>query len=203
MKLTSDLETWGIADPEDLWVFDKLLLSRRLGYLCGPKGLYVPKPGRYIVRPCVNLLGMGRGAKVMYLKDNTEYNMVDGTFWCEIFKGQHLSIDYCDGKQILCVEGVKYSANDMQRWKVWRKVTQKPKLPKLIRNLKNKYQYLNVEMIGGKIIEVHLRLNPDFQDHNSPYVIPVYKDEEINPNSCQEFIMSPDEERVGFYIRKT
>jgi hypothetical protein len=202
MKLTSDLEAWNIVDPEDLWVFDKLLLSKRLGYVCGPKGEFVPKPSKYIVRPCVNLLGMGRGAKVIHLKDATEYNMADGTFWCELFKGKHLSVDYQDGRQILCVEGVKLSASDMQRWKMWRKTSDKPRLPKIINILKNKYKYFNVEMIGGKIIEIHLRLNPDFQDHDSPYVIPVYKEEEIMPNRQQQFVMSPDEDRVGFYIRR-
>jgi hypothetical protein len=200
--LTSDLQSWEIVDGEDLWIFDKLILSKKLGYVCGPKGVYVPKAGKYIVRPCVNLLGMGRGAQILTLKDNTEHNLSDGTFWCEIFKGRHLSIDYADGKQILCVEGIKKKQDDMKRWKMWKKVDEDPKLPKLINKLKNKYKYLNVEMIDNKVIEVHLRLNPDFIDHDSPYVVPVYSDETIAPNSNQEFIMSPDEDRLGFYIKK-
>ena len=202
MKPNDDLQVWHTVKPEDLWVFDKLILSRKLGYSCGPKGIYVPYPGKYIVRPCVNLLGMGRGAKVMTLKGNTEHNLADGTFWCEIFKGRHLSIDYLDGKQILCVEGIKKSASNMQRWKMWKKVTDKPRLPKIIRELRDRYKYLNVEMIDGKIIEVHFRLNPDFADHDSPYVIPVYEDEQISPNSRQEFIIDAEGERIGFYIRK-
>lgn len=199
--LICDLEAWEIAQPEDLWIFDKLLLARRLGYKCGPKGSYVPKPGKYIVRPCVNMLGLSRGAKIMYIKYDSEYHIPDGTFWCEIFKGRHLSIDYIDGKQFICVEGTRDS-KDIRRWKKWKKVGDKPKLPKIIRDLKNKYKYLNVEMIDGKIIEVHLRLSPDFISHDSPYMIPVYKDEEIAPNSQQEFIMAPDDIRLGFYIKK-
>jgi hypothetical protein len=196
--LTADTEAWEIVQPEDLWVFDKLILSRRLGYLCGPKGTVAP-PGKYIIRPCVNLLGMGRGASVVRLSGYTDH-IPDGSFWCEYFSGQHLSVDYIDGKQVLCVEGVK-ELDSVTRWKCWRKVNKKPRLPKIIKELKNRYKYLNVEMINGKIIEVHLRLNPDFQGHNSPYVIPVYN-EPIAPAEDQEFFWCPDEDRLGFYVEK-
>jgi hypothetical protein len=200
--LLDDLEVWDIVDQEDLWVFDKLILSRRLGYVCGPKGVYVPKPGKYIVRPCVNLLGMGRGAKLIYFRDQTEYNMGDGTFWCEVFKGRHLTIDYINGKKVLCVEGIKRSSDDMQRWKIWKKVNERIVLPKIISDLKNKYKYLNVEMIDGKVIEVHFRLNPDFHNHKSDYVIPVYIDEDIKPGRNQEFIFDAENDRLGFYVQK-
>lgn len=202
MKLTCDLQAWDIVEDKDLWIFDKLILSRRLGYSCGPKGTHVPTPGYYIVRPCVNLLGMGRGAEIVHLQNDTENDMADGTFWCELFTGDHLSVDYVDGHQRLCVQGIRGKYKDLQMWEKWKKVSRKPKLPKIIENLKNRYKYLNVEMIGGKVIEVHLRLNPDFEDHNSSFVIPVYNDEQVAPNKFQDFVISPDHNRLGFYIRK-
>jgi len=39
---------WQTVDPNDIWVMDKLILSRKLGYTCGPVGLDVPVPGVYI-----------------------------------------------------------------------------------------------------------------------------------------------------------
>lgn len=196
--LTSDFEAWDIVKPEDLWVFDKLLLSRRLGYVCGPKGYPVPKSKKYIIRPCVNLLGMGIGVKYMRLNKLTNH-IPDGFFWCEIFKGEHLSIDFIDSKEALCVKGIK--SNIHNRWKIWKKVKRTYKLPKIVQELKSKYKYLNIEIIGEKIIEVHFRLNPDFQDHQSPYVKPVYKDEEIIPGEKEMFVFNPDEDRLGFYIQ--
>ena len=47
---------WHDISPEDLWYYNKLILSRTLGYDCGPTGVVVPKPGFFIVRPCMNYL---------------------------------------------------------------------------------------------------------------------------------------------------
>jgi len=48
---------------DDLWVYNKLILSRKLGYTCGPSGVPVPKSDFFIVRPCMNFMGMGRFAR--------------------------------------------------------------------------------------------------------------------------------------------
>ena len=47
--------------------FNKLWLAEQLGYVCGPAGVDVPKPGVYVVRPIMNLDGMGAGARVCLL----------------------------------------------------------------------------------------------------------------------------------------
>jgi len=67
---------WKTADPDDLWVMDKLILSRKLGYNCGPVGLDVPTPGYYIVRPCVNMLGLGLGAQKVWLECETVHVLI-------------------------------------------------------------------------------------------------------------------------------
>ena len=72
--ITHDTEEdifWKTADPECLWVMDKLILSRKLGYTCGPMGVDVPMPGWYIVRPCVNAIGLGLGAQKIWLEKET------------------------------------------------------------------------------------------------------------------------------------
>ena len=66
-------QEWNRILPEHLWIYNKLFLSQRLGYTCGPAGLEVPKPGFYIVRPCMNLMGMGRYSRIEWIEENTEH----------------------------------------------------------------------------------------------------------------------------------
>ena len=109
---------------------DKLILSRKLGYTCGPAGVPVDTPGYYIVRPCVNAMGLGLGAAKSYIEKNTEWLDV-GFFWCEWFEGRHLSVDYHYGKQELCVEGFK-NPNTFTTWRKWQRVEDTVPLPEIL-----------------------------------------------------------------------
>ena len=94
MIFNDDIDAWENCDPADLWIFNKLTVSRLFNYSCGPTGADVPKPDMYITRPCINLMGMGRDAKFMFIEEETDDVVPIGHFWCEVFKGRHLSIDY-------------------------------------------------------------------------------------------------------------
>ena len=115
-----EYQYWQTADPDELWAMDKLILSRKLGYRCGPAGVPVDAPDYYIVRPCVNAMGLGLGAAKSYIEKNTEWLDV-GFFWCEWFEGRHLSVDYHYGKQELCVEGFKHP-DTFTTWRRWQRV---------------------------------------------------------------------------------
>lgn len=199
-KIQYDYQAWGHAHKDDAWIFDKLVVARKLGYICGPAGVPVPRPGTYIVRPCVNVNGMGYGVSYEKFYKHTENRIPPGYFWSEIFKGRHLSVDYYRGKQILCVEGIKPPKS--QRWECWKKTNKIMPIPKIISELRGKYKYINIEFIGNKIIEIHLRPNPDFAHHNSPYVLPVWEGEKINPPIDHKFIKDEAEDRLGFYIKE-
>lgn len=190
---------WKTAEPEDLWVCDKLILSRKLGYNCGPTGVDVPKPGWYVVRPCVNALGLGLGAQKVWLEKYTMH-LPYGFFWCEWFEGRHLSVDYKHGKQFLCVEGYK-SENTFTKWDKWIKTNDEIPLPKILNTFADRYIYMNCEFIGGKLIEVHFRYNEDFEEDITEF-IPVWAGEEINPPSGFRYIDYPDVHgRVGAYVK--
>lgn len=195
-KNKDEENAWINCDPNDLWIFDKLILAKRLGYTCGPKGVAVPSPGNYIVRPCVNVMGMGRGAHIRHIEGVTDHTLPDGTFWCEVFTGRHLSVDYHHGVQVLCVEGFRHST-DIDKWERWEKVEDYIEYPTILKNLSGNYEWVNVEMIGGRIIEIHLRRNPDFMYHNENYVIPAYDRKEMKGHI---FIDFPDHNRLGFFI---
>jgi len=199
-----DDQTWLKCDESDLWIFDKLILARKLGYICGPHGVPVPKKDIYIVRPCVNLMSMGRGAFFTELEGDTDDCIPDGYFWCEVFKGRHLSVDYEDGKQILCVEGLRNKKNPIWKWDKWVRTDDKIEFPNVLKHLFGKYKYTNLEMIDGKIIEIHLRLNTDWVEMNyetTKEMIPVF-DKNHNINTSEfNYKYSPCYNRIGFYYR--
>jgi len=192
-----DGEAWTICDPEDLWIFDKLILARKLGYICGPAGVPVPKPDQYIVRPITNIEGMGIGAYFMSLQKQTDM-IGPGNFWCEIFRGRHLSVDYADQKQVLCVEGIRDHAADLYRWAMWKRVDDVVPFPEVLYTLKQNYKHINCEFVDGKLIEVHLRPNPDFTG-NEKLLRVVWDDMSTTPPEGMEFIEAPDFKRKGFF----
>ena len=188
---------WQRTSPDHLWVFDKLILSRKLGYVCGPTGIDVPTPGYYIVRPCVNALGLGLGASKEYLKQDTTQLPV-GFFWCEWFEGRHVSVDYKDGVQVLAVEGTKPD-NTFTQWTKWHRVDDEFPLPSILTQFDE--QYLNCEYIDGKLIEVHFRRNEDF-DYATEEFIPVWEGENTTPPEGYSYIQYPDVHgRIGAFVK--
>lgn len=123
-------------------------------------------------------------------------NLPDGTFWCEKFEGRHLSVDYYRGTQTLCVEGHK-SSDSLSRWDLWEKTDDEIPYPDILKELVGQYDWVNVEFIGGKIIEIHLRQNPDFMFHNKSYIIPAYGETHLDGHVLIEWA---DHERSGFFI---
>jgi hypothetical protein len=191
--------SWKNAHEEDLWVFDKLIVSRRLGYNCGPVGVNVPFPGNYIVRPCVNIPGMGRGAHFAPI-ENTTLHLPTGFFWCEVFFGSHYSIDYTKDGQVLAVEGFRNPDDPLYRFYKWEKVDVKIPMPPIFLPLLKKYEYVNIEYIGSKAIEVHFRHNPDFV-HGNSVAYPVWNDYPIEMDMRDlKYIEAPDYLRKGFWI---
>ena len=198
LKSAEDL-VWENIDPTDLWVLDKLILSRNLYYNCGPVGLQVPHPGYYIVRPCVNMLGLGLGAQKVWIDSNTEHLPV-GYFWCEWFEGRHLSIDYHWGKQTLAVEGHKPETT-FTRWEHWVRVADRIRLPRILEPFSKKYEWINCEYIGGKLIEVHFRHNEDFEG-GITHFIPVWEGESTEPPDGYTYRSYPDVHgRIGAFIK--
>ena len=199
MNDTAEDIVWKTADPDDLWVMDKLILSRKLGYNCGPVGLDVPSPGYYIVRPCVNMLGLGLGAQKIWLEKDTTHLPL-GHFWCEMFSGRHLSVDYHYGLQRLCVEGFK-DTDTFTRWNKWSRTSDYIPRPEIIKPFMEKYEWVNCEFIGDKLIEVHFRHNEDF-DNTINEFIPVWEGQGTAPPPGYSYREYPDMHgRIGAFVR--
>ena len=192
---------WTNTDIEDLWIYDKLILSKKMGYVCGPTGVDVPQDGFYIVRPVTNIVGLGIGAYEQYLTvEGWTDHLQPGTFWSEIFEGDHLSIDYEWGEPILNIQGFRYPESFV-RWKKWIKVEQTVELPDILKPMAKKYQFMNCEYIGGKLIEVHLRKNPDFEFDNVEF-IPVWEGQDTTPPKGYRYVDCPEyNQRIGAFVR--
>lgn len=169
-------EVWPTIDPNDMWIMDKLIVASKLGHTCGPVGTSVPKPGWYMVRPCVNALGLGFGAQKVWIDQYTDH-LTPGHFWCEWFDGRHFSVDYSYGLPKLIVEGFKDNSTFVKwdKWQVvddWDAVNRVFDFPKILDSVIDK-PWINCEFIGNKLIEVHFRRNMDFQWENKTF-IPVW-----------------------------
>jgi len=196
--LYDDLDVWQTVEPGNLWLFNKLQVAKYLGYSCGPAGIPVPEPAEYVVRPCINLLGMGRGAEVKRLESETEELVEAGYFWCEKFEGRHISVDYTDREPILAIEGHRRKGADLSHWDVWTKLNllEAPEYPRICDQIVGYRPHVNVEFIGDKVIEIHLRHNPDWLGMGNDVIAlePVY-----NPDlkDHPDFVPKPEYNRLG------
>lgn len=161
--------------------FNKLYLSELLGYDCGPCGSAPTKDGTYVVRPIYNLSGMGVGATVKQMKAGDFNTTPPGYFWCEYFDGIHYSANYkwytdrnnVDGtwrlpwRGISCWEGTNMPMN-LTKFVEWKRSVYIPRVPDELVPLRDVGK-INVEFIGDKPIEVHLRVSTDpTYDHLIP-----------------------------------
>jgi hypothetical protein len=199
MNLINDSDVWIKCPVEHLWIYDKLILAKKLGYTAGPAGVCVPEKNWYVVRPITNCRMMGLGAYKAWLVPDKD-SIPDGYFWCEWFDGRHITIDYNFGVQNLTAEGIKFT-NSLNRFSSWEKINYPYKLPDCLQQIANVSEWLNIEIIGNKIIEVHLRYNDDFLGHTGNTIWPVWKDHKtIQPPNTQ-FIENACGSRLGFWYK--
>lgn len=195
--------------------FNKLWFSMKMGYDCGPCGVPPTREGYYIVRPVYNLLGMGLGASKEYIRAGDTSKVPPGYFWCEWFEGTHYSATYGPfihdetghWKKRHCFSGVN-DENSLTFFHVWNRVEEVPDLSRHFHSLSS-IPVINVEFIGDRPIEVHLRDTPD------PLVdqfVPVWKGQErlidIYKDLGYSYIESFDDAdgflntpRIGFMIK--
>ena len=194
-QLDYDKEYYDLC-PDELWVYNKLQISRMMGYRCGPVGVNVPKPDNYIVRPAINFQGLGLGAKFMWLQDSTD-DLPSGHFWCQVFRGNHYSVDYEHGKLKRVTRGIH--GDEIIKWNKWITVKKDIPLPHILFNFRDKPN-INCEFIGNKLIEVHLRKNPDFSYNNNVF-IPVWEGDVIDVPDGYRYIECPElNGRIGAYV---
>ena len=183
-NVNEDCEAWEAYPKLHKW-FNKLWLSEQLGYTCGPGGTAPKEKGHYVVRPIYNLSGMGVGAKIKKIKPDDYESVKAGYFWCERFNGEHYSVDYIwvsdsqiggSWTQKSSYQGTNFPIN-LAKFAEWKKSEYLPKLPDRHKDLWKEIGYggvrtINVEWVGDKIVELHLRPG---NIYNYSTLVPVWK----------------------------
>lgn len=195
----NDSDVWGHCPIDWLWIYDKLIVARKQGILAAPAGISVPSDGEYIIRPITNIRMMGRGARKIFIHKDDDSAVPDGYFWSEILQGPHLSVDYYWGQIDLTVQGFKDS-DRLDRFCLWRRVDTAMPLPPMLQALSRVQKWINIEYIGSKIIEIHLRYNDDFRNHNSDEIIPVWTGQDTTPPKGYGWYDNAWGDRLGFWI---
>lgn len=173
-----DYEAWE-AYPKHHRYFNKLDLALRLGYRAGPSGTAPSSLDEYIVRPAYNLEGMGLNARFELLGPEDGIKVKPGEFWCERFYGHHISVDYrwnrTDLTPYFACQGFR-ARSELYRFTCWKCIPiPSIPLPKFVYELTD-VTHINVEFIGDKIIEIHLRPGSDFPE-GATDIIPLWSDD--------------------------
>lgn len=120
-----------------------------------------------VVRPIINLYGMGKGTYYLYNREKIK----KGYFWCEEIKGIHISLDIFYNSHGINGYIAFYGKKDyLFTFDYWEYLPNY-KIPNNIINWVHKHLngyngVFNIEIISDKIIECHLRMGDTnyFQD---------------------------------------
>jgi hypothetical protein len=156
--------------PAHRWVYNKLLVCETQGLEHGPHGI---APPRFPVfsKPIYNLRGMGVGGRVITSREQYEREQAPGHLWMPVFSGEHVSSDVAvvDGTPLWWrhTSGAALGRGTFDYWTVM--AEQRPAIEAhcgewLRRHLRGFSGLVNLETIGGTIIECHLRFADQWVD---------------------------------------
>jgi len=157
----TDGKAW-VKNPGYNFVYNKLWLSKTQGIKCAPAGV---EPENYPVfyKPIMNMYSLG--AESFKADSPVNKRLHPGIFWSEYLNGEHWTFDCTFNGSLIDVFALRAdkSGDVFSSW-------EKMKTPDLTpaKRWASKYLIgyegdLNFELIGDKIIEVHLRRSDQMQ----------------------------------------
>jgi len=158
--LIEDRESYRQVLGSERWIYNKLTLAERLGYYAAPCGINPRQPGEYIVRPIMNVAGMGIGGVFDVTVTQADVDAdedhivpyLPGYFWCEKFTGVHAWTHFIDDVPVDTCYGTPVGDEFDYEWSTTTfEITQ---LPQWLRNFS---RHLLIETIDGNIIEASPR----------------------------------------------
>jgi hypothetical protein len=165
---TGDTEAFN-SYPEHRWVYNRLLIAESQGLDCG---LHDVVPMRYPVfcKP-VTKLNERRAGRIACSEHDYRENCGAGDFWMELLAGEHVSTDFAvvRGEAAWCrhASGIPGGGGTFDYWLVEERT--RPRLVKycsewIRANLVGYTGMVNIETIGGRITDVHLRFADQWPD---------------------------------------
>lgn len=166
---TEDADAWR-WNPDHRWVYDKLAVAARQGLEAAPHGV---APATYPVfsKPIYNLKGMGVGSRALRSPADYEAAYRPGHMWMSLLEGDHVSSDAALVGGAPCwwrhAKGVPAEDGTFDYWEI--DARSKPDLEGSVgdwcrRHFTGYTGMVNLETIGGRIIEVHLRFADQWPD---------------------------------------
>jgi hypothetical protein len=166
---TDDPEAWE-WNPAHRWVFDKLQVALSQGLAAGPHGT---RPPHFPVfsKPIMNFRGLGAGSRILHSAEDYDRHHTAGHFWMTLLKGPHISTDVAvvngEPKWWRHATGEAVGEGMFDAWIVH--AAADPPLEVacdawISTHLRGYTGMLNLETIGGTIIEAHLRLSDQWPD---------------------------------------
>ena len=166
---TDDRDSYELY-PRLRWVYDKTNLCKTQNILHASSGV-IPLHYPVFSKPITNLRGMGVDGFILYDKTDYHRHCKLGCFWMEFLTGDHVSTDFAliNGKVVWQCHTQGYSIGEglFDYWHI--SSAPRQALENYCRcwlqdNLGPYTGLVNIETIGGKIIEVHLRLIDQWPD---------------------------------------
>jgi hypothetical protein len=168
---TEDSDAW-LWYPDHRWVYDKIAIARSQGLDAAPHGVL---PTRFPVfsKPITNLKGMGIDSRALRSQAEYEACMVPGHMWMTLLEGRHVSSDVAvlsgEPRWWRHVTGRPAGEGTFDYWTI--QAAHEPDIEAycgswIRRNLAGYTGVMNLETIGGRMIEVHLRMSDQWPDLN-------------------------------------
>lgn len=170
---TEDSDAW-VWNPRYRWVYDKLAVAQSQGIAAAPHGV---EPPFYPVfsKPITNLRGMGIDSQPFATAAEYHTSRTPGHFWMELLTGEHVSSDAAllHGRPVWWrhTTGMPGPGGTFDHWII--EAAARPDIERecgawMVRHLAFYTGMVNIETIGGRIIEVHLRFADQWPDLYGP-----------------------------------
>lgn len=166
---TGDADAWKLY-PAENWIYNKLVVAQSQGLVCAPHGV-LPDAFPVFSKPAINLYGMGAGTRILRSAKEFDAAHQPGHFWMELLEGEHVSTDVAlvDGEPVWWRHAVGYPAYGgmFDYWMVLgdERSHIEDYCGRWLRKHLGSYSGLvNLETIGCRIIEAHLRMTDQWPD---------------------------------------
>jgi len=169
MVRTEDSDAYMLF-PKHRWIYNKLQVAESQHIRCAPHGC---EPAQYPVfsKPIYNMRGMGAGSRIFASRRDYITGQQPGHMWMELLEGEHVSTDIAavNGEPLWWrhAVGVSIGRGMFDYWTV--EAGRRPHLESHLRAwveiyLRGYTGMINLETIGGTIIEGHLRFSDQWPD---------------------------------------